>query len=313
MSNYKKIFCMSVYKIITIITFCVLLMIGSGTIFHAHNSVFMSVLQPAVRIAFLIILIFNFSGCTIVEKIEEKLGLKNDYFEYLNSNDIEQISIQSIRDTGFKFIVTEASAIKEIYSILSRAKVSENKSSLDPDYKFEFDLGDEIKEFNYVVGTEDGNFYNDDNVFSVSKRLDEVIIKNLSFIRKPRDFDYIYYQTILEVLQIANKNQSLKDYNVGVNISGDIDCLKYVFSSDLNKFLAEAKKISPNIELVNNNEPNFDIVITVKNRGYDSSNFKTLITVNNKRESTENKYYVVAVNEFKEWNIDVLENKPSGW
>ena len=232
---------------------------------------------------------------------------------FLNSNDIEQISIQSTRDTGFKFIVTEASAIKEIYSILSRAKVSENKSSLDPDYKFEFDLGDEIKEFNYVVGTEDGNFYNDDNVFSVSKRLDEVIIKNLSFIRKPRDFDYIYYQTILEVLQIVNKNQSLKDYNVGVNISGDIDCLKYVFSSDLNKFLAEAKKISPNIELVNNNEPNFDIVITVKNRGYDSSNFKTLITVNNKRESTENKYYVVAVNEFKEWNIDVLENKPSGW
>ena len=59
MSNYKKIFCMSVYKIITIITFCVLLMIGSGTIFHAHNSVFMSVLQPAVRIAFLIILTIN--------------------------------------------------------------------------------------------------------------------------------------------------------------------------------------------------------------------------------------------------------------
>ena len=29
-----------------------------------------------------------------------------------------------------------------------------------PDTKFEFDLGDEIKEFNYVVGTEDGNFYN---------------------------------------------------------------------------------------------------------------------------------------------------------
>ena len=46
---------------------------------------------------------------------------------------------------------------------------------------------------------------------------------------------------------------------------------------------------------------------------FDSSNFKTLITLNNKRESTENKYYVVAVNEFKEWNIDVLENKPSGW
>ena len=71
-------------------------------------------LKNYILFTFLIILIFNFSGCTIVEKIEEKLGLKNDYFEYLNSNDIEQISIQSIRDTGFKFIVTEASAIKEV-------------------------------------------------------------------------------------------------------------------------------------------------------------------------------------------------------
>ena len=66
MSNYKKIFCMSVYKIITIITFCVLLIIGSGTIFHAHNSVFMSVLQPAVRIAFLIILILTVIGSYVL-------------------------------------------------------------------------------------------------------------------------------------------------------------------------------------------------------------------------------------------------------
>ena len=270
-------------------------------------------LKNYILFIFLIILIFNFSGCTIVEKIEEKLGLKNDYFEYLNSNDIEQISIQSTRDTGFKFIVTEASAIKEIYSILSRAKVSENKSSLDPDYKFEFDLGDEIKEFNYVVGTEDGNFYNDDNVFSVSKRLDEVIIKNLSFIRKPRDFDYIYYQSILEILQQVSKTENINDYKVGVNISGDIDCLKYVFSTDIISFLDKAKQIIPNVELVKNNEADFDMVITVKNRGYDSSNFKTLITVKNKKENTEDKYYVSAVNEFKEWNIEVLESKPKGW
>ena len=56
-----------------------------------------------------------------------------------------------------------------------------------------------------------------------------------------------------------------------------------------------------------NNEADFDMVITVKNRGYDSSNFKTLITVKNKKENTEDKYYVVAVNEFKEWNISISE------
>ena len=271
------------------------------------------VLKRHILLGFLIIVILNFSGCTVIEGIEKKLGLKNDYFDYLNSNDVEQISIQSTRDTGFKFIVTDESAIKEMFNLLSKAKISENKSTLDPDYKFEVDLGDEIKAFYYVVGTDEGNFYNDENTFSVSKRLDEGIIKNLSFIRKPRDFDYIYYQSILDVLQTASKDSDINDYKVGINIKGDVDCLKYVFSTDLNTFMGKAKQIVPNVELVNNNESDFDVVFTVKNRGYDSTNFKTLITVSNKKENTESKYYVVAVNEFKEWNIEVLESKPDNW
>ena len=142
---------------------------------------------------------------------------------------------------------------------------------------------------------------------------DDGIIKNLSFIRKPRDFDYIYYQSILDVLQTASKDSDINDYKVGINIKGDVDCLKYVFSTDLNTFMGKAKQIVPNVELVNNNESDFDVVFTVKNRGYDSTNFKTLITVSNKKENTESKYYVVAVNEFKEWNIEVLESKPDNW
>ena len=271
------------------------------------------ILKRYILLGFLIISILNFSGCTAIEGIEKKLGLKNEYFEYLNSSDVEQISIQSTRDTGFKFIVTEESAIKEIYSLLSKAKVSENKSTLEPDYKFEFQVGDEVKEFYYVVGTDEGNFYNDENIFSVSNRLDEGIIKNLSFIRKPRDFDYIYYQSILDVLQTASKKENIKDCKVGINIKGDIDCLKYVFSTDLNKFIEKAQQIIPNVELSNNNDGDFDVVVTVKNRGYDSTNFKTLITVANKNENTESKYYVVAVNEFKEWNIEILESKPDNW
>ena len=35
--------------------------------------------------------------------------------------------------------------------------------------------------------------------------------------------------------------------------------------------------------------------------------------VNNRKENTESKYYVIAVNEFKEWNIEILESKPSDW
>lgn len=266
-----------------------------------------------ILIGFLLISILSFSGCTVVENIEKKFGLKNEYFEYLNSSDVEQISIQSIRDNGFKFIVTEDSAIKEMYNLLSKAKVSENKSNLDADYKFEFNLGDEVKEFYYVVGTYEGNFYNDNSIFSVSKRLDEGIIKNLSFIRKPRDFEYIYYESILEILQILSENNNVNNYSVGVNIKGDVDCLKYVFSKDLNTFVENAKQILNNVSLIDNNEADFDVVVTVKNRGYDSTNFKTLITINNKKENTEKKYYVVAVNEFKEWNIEILESKPSGW
>ena len=271
------------------------------------------ILKRHILLGLLIIGILNFSGCAALESIEKKLGLRNDYFDYLNSNKVEQISIQSTRDTGFKFIVTDESAIKEMSSFLSKAKISENKSTLEPDYKFEFDLGDEVKEFYYVVGTDEGNFYNDENTFSVSKRLDEAIIKNLSFIRKPRDFDYIYYQSILDVLQVVDKNNDINDYKVGINIKGDMDCLKYIFSTDLNTFMQKAKQIIPNVELVDNNEGDFDIVFTVKNRGYDSTNFKTLITVANKKENTEIKYYVVATNEFKEWDIQVLESKPDNW
>ena len=271
------------------------------------------VLKRYILLGFLIIGILNFSGCTVIESIEKKLGLKNDYFDYVNSNDVEQISIQSTRDLSFKFIVTDESAINEMANLLSKSKISENKSTLEPDYKVEFDLGDEVKEFYYVVGSDEGNFYNDENIFSVSKRLDEGIIKNLSVIRKPRDFDYIYYQSILDVLQTANKKSDMSNYKVGININGDIDCLKYVFSTDLNTFIEEAKKIVSNVEISDNNESDFDVVVTVKNRGYDTTNFKTLITVTNKDKNTESKYYVVAVNEFKEWNIDVSESKPDNW
>lgn len=262
-----------------------------------------------------ILSLFIFVGCKPIENIEKKLGLRNDYFEFLNTNNVDKISIQSTRDPGFKFIVTEDNAIKNMYTLLSKAKVSESKSSLDPDYIFEFQIGDEVRNFYYVVGSDEGNFYNDNEIFTASKRLDEGIIQNLSFIRKPRDFDYIYYQSILEVLEKAKSNLNIKDYKVGINIQGDIECLKYVFSIDINNFLEKARKIAPSIQLINNNEEEFDLVFTIKNRGYDSTNYKTKITVNDKIQKYSDEYYITAVNEFKEWNITVsnANEKPKDW
>jgi hypothetical protein len=255
------------------------------------------------------------AGCKPIESIEKKLGIKNEYFEFLNNNSVDKISIQSTRDPGFKFIVTEDSAIKNMYQLLSKAKISEEKSTLDPDYIFEFQIGEEVKNFYYVVGSDQGNFYNDSEIFSASKRLDEGIIQNLSFIRKPRDFDYIYYQSILDVLNILKDKVKLSDYNIGINIQGDIECLKYVFSVDLKNFLEKARKISPNIELVKSNDEKYDLVLTIKNRGYNSTNYKTKITVNDRIQKYTDEYFVTAVNEFKEWNIKISEanNKPKDW
>lgn len=254
-------------------------------------------------------------GCNPIESIEKKFGIRNEYFEFLNNNNVSKISIQSTRDPGFKFIVTEDSAIKNMYQLLAKSKVSESKSTLEPDYIFEFQIGEEVRNFYYVVGSDEGNFYNDNDIFTTSKRLDEGIIQNLSFIRKPRDFNYIYYQSILDVLNVIKDKIKLSDYNIGINIQGDIECLKYVFSIDLKSFLEKARKIAPNIDLVKNNDENFDLVITVKNRGYDSTNYKTKITVNDRIQKYTDEYFITAVNEFKEWNIKVSEanNKPKDW
>ena len=263
----------------------------------------------------LIGIITTFSGCSVVENIEKKLGWKTDYFQYLDSENVEQISIQSMRDLGFKFIVTEGSAKNTMYNLLSKAQKSTEKSNLEPDYIFEFDLGDEVKKFYYVVGSESGNFYNDTDVYTVSNRIDEVIMQNLSFIRKPKEFNYIYYKPILEVLKKVEPSLKDKDYKIGINIKSDADCLKYIFSNDLKDFTSDAEKIISNVELVQTTTAGYDVVITVKNRGYDTLVYKTAITVNNKRENTEETYYVVAQYEYKKWNISISEPnvKPSNW
>lgn len=254
-------------------------------------------------------------SCEPIDKLQKKMGWKNEYFEYLNTKSVEKISIQSTRDPGFKFIVTEENAIKNMYDLLSKAEISETKSQLEPDYIFEFDLGDEKKQFHYVVGSHEGNFYNDEVIFSASNRLDEGIIQNLSVIRKPRDFDYIYYNSIIEVLRVVGEKINLNEYKIGINIKSDIECLRYVFSIDIQKFLENIRKVAPNVELVDNNEENFDLVLTLKNRGYDSINYKTRITVNNRKDKITDEYYVIGENEYKEWFIGVSEVNvmPQNW
>ena len=159
-----------------------------------------------------------------------------------------------------------------------------------------------------------GNFYNEDKAFSVSKNLENTIMQNLSVIRKPRDFEYIYYQSILKVIE-RKKDVLSNDNKVGIDIGTDSDCLKYIFSVDLEEFKKNLNKTLPNVDMVNNNYGDFDTVIKVKNRGYNSTIFKTLITVENKKDKSFESYYIVAEYNYKDWDIKVSEpNKvPQDW
>lgn len=260
-------------------------------------------------------ILVSLSGCTTVDKIEKKLGWKTEYFEYLTSDNVEQVSIQSTRDLGFKFIVTEEATKKEIYNFLSKAKISETKNSLDPDYIIEFVLDEEVQKFYFVVDDGGGNFYNDDGIYTVSKSLVDSVIQNLSFTRKPKYFESIYFDSIEEVLRLTKNSLENTDVSVGINIQGDVDCLKYVYSDDIENFLSSARKVFSNVNMVENNLSDFQVVLTVKNRGFDTTTYKTAITVTNKEENTEHTYYVVAYYEYKNWNVTVSEPdvKPSNW
>ena len=257
------------------------------------------------------------SGCTFVNDLEVKMNLKNQQFEYIKQNRVDKIVIQSVRDSGFRFVVNDSKAIDDIYKLLSEGSEVSKKSSLDPDYIFEVCIGDQVNKYEYVVGANErntGNFYNEDKAFSVSKNLENTIMQNLSFIRKPRNFQYIYYQSILKVIE-SEKDILSNNNKVGIDIGGDVDCLKYIFSVDLEEFKKNLKKALPNVALVNSNYGDFDTVIKVKNRGYNSTIFKTLITVDDKKDNSFESYYVIAEYNYKDWDIKVSEpNKmPQGW
>ncbi|MDY6011325.1 hypothetical protein [Clostridium sp.] len=257
-------------------------------------------------------------GCTPVNDIAVKFGFKNDDFNYMKTNKVDEIIIQNTRDSGFRFKVTDQKAIEDIYNALASGNPKSAKSSLDADYIFEIHCGDEIKKYKYVVGVDEsgkGNFYDDEKAYKVPKNLDQTIINNLSFIRRPREFNSIYYGTIMTVLDM-NKDQLINPkYKVGINMQGDLDCVKYLFSVELQQFQKELQKVIPGAGIISNNNDEYNVIVTVQNKGYDSETFRTLITIDNKLENTSQKYYVVGHYEFKKWEITVGKDgkKPENW
>lgn len=264
---------------------------------------------------FMIICIFS-TGCSKLDDIKIKSGLKNTDFEYIKQGKIQKIVIQSTRDQGFRFIVTDKNAIGELYDILSTAKAATQKSSLEPDYVFEMVEGNnKVHKFNYVAGLdkmESGNLYTDNKIYIVSKRIDNDIIKSFWTIRKPKDFKEVYYGSIIDTLSEYLKNKD-KNKSVGVSLKDDVDAAKFILSTDLEDFKGELKDKFSKASIADKDKENYDIWVTVKTQGYKSTLYKAIVVFWDKSEKSEKKYYIYNQYENGRWNVKISPEKPQGF
>lgn len=264
---------------------------------------------------FIIIASFIFTGCKSFDEIKVKLGVKNTDFEYIEQGRIKKIIIQSTRDKSFRFVVTDEIAIKDLYEILSSAKEVNEKSTLESDYIFEMYEGvDKVHKFRYIAGLDkkDGaNLYSADKSYIVSKRIDNDIIENFWNIRKPIDFETVYYDSILKVVSKHIKDDD-KSKKIFVDINEDNEVSKFILSTDLEAFKSKLLNDS-NVLLVKDKNTGYDELISVKTEGYKSTIYKSSVTIKNKSNENEKKYYVVAKYD-KGWNIETFEDKkPNGF
>jgi hypothetical protein len=255
----------------------------------------------------------SLSGCAGIDSAKVRLGLKNTDFEYIKQSKIKKIVIQSTRDPGFRFVVSDQNAISDLYDVLSSAKVVAEKSTLDPDYILEMDEGNgTVHKFEYVAAvgkTGSGNLYSDSKIYTVSKRIDNDIIKNFWNIRKPKNFESIYYnsfkKTIDEYFSDKDKNQS-----IGVNLGDDVDVAKFLLSADLEDFQDSLKGKYKNSEIVKENKGQYDTLVTIKTQGYKSTLYKAIVTFWDKKDQTEVKYYIFNKYENGGWNVNITKEKP---
>lgn len=240
----------------------------------------------------------------------------NSDFDYMKQRNIMQVTIQSTRDKKYKFSVTDKNLINDIYNILSNATVVESKSELEPDYILEiYESPTEVKSFNYVAGldkTDGANLYNGDSYYIVSKRLDTDIIRNFTNIRKPIDFENIYYNSIINCLDEFKSTTKTKQ-KLGVDIVNDTEMSRFQVSTDIENFKKLVSK--ENISYINSEDENSDIEIiaTVKTKGYTSKKYKAIVTFENKTEKTKTDYYIDCKYTDGQWTINTTDTKPEGF
>lgn len=257
------------------------------------------------------------SGCDKIDELEVKAGLKNSDFEYIREGKVDKIVIQNIRDQGFKFVVTDQNAIKDLYDILSSGKKVSRKSSLQPDYIFEiYEGNNKIHKFNYIAGLDKkdfGNLYSNNQIYIVSKRIDNDMINNFWNIRMPpNNFKQVYYGSIMNTLNEYFRDKD-KNKKIGINFRDDIDGSRFILSTEVEEFKSDLNDKFKNAGIGNNNKDKYDIWVTIKTEGYKSTLYKATITFWDKKNKSEKIYYIYDTYSGAGWDIKVYKNEPENF
>lgn len=258
-----------------------------------------------------LVIMFSFSliGCSKIDRLKLKMGMKNNDFEYIKEGKINTAIIQNKRDKGFTFIITDKDSIQDLYSILSKAKEVNNKITLEPDYILEFREGiNKVHKFSYVAGLDKkdaGNLYGDNKIYIVSKRLDDDIMKNFWNIRIPNDFKDVYYTSMINAIEDYRKTLG-NDKKIGMDID-DEEVTKFILTMDLEEFKG---KLGKNEEIIKDDDRNkYNVTMDIQTEGYKTDIYKCIITFYNKENKKETKYYFINEYSLNAWKFSFSKDK----
>lgn len=263
---------------------------------------------------------FLLVGCESVTKLEVMMGVKNLEFEFMQSvDDVDKIIIQNVRDTRFEFTTTDKNAIIDIYDILSKGKIAEEKSNLSPDYTLTVYTSDDgIYNFNYItgnLGSSIGNFYDDNgNIFYISDSLDKNIINNFLLFRKlPRNFNEVYYNCIIDAMNQYNKSEdSLINKKITIDLNGDAEYRKFIFSNDVNNFIDKLSKSNFDGDVYDfDKAKSADVDLLIKTIGFDEYTYKCVYTFVNNLNGTKESYSLKAKYETEKWHVEIAKDENS--
>lgn len=267
-----------------------------------------------------LLLVVTLSGCNSIDRVKVKMGIRNTEFDFMKKNEVKQLVIESRRDKGYRFVVTNEDVIKDVREILASAKKVQNKSQLENDYILEIhERNGKIHKYKYIAGLDKkdgGNFYSEDGKeqFIVSSRLDNDILNNFENIRKPRKFKEVYYPSIIAGFKkFTTENKSdISGKTIGFNFNEDIEVQKFLLSLDIESFTETAAINYPMVKFVNDTS-DCDYTLTVNTEGYTSIVYKAIIKVINNKTNKEDIYYVKSDYQDKEWKVNIFNKKPDGF